>query len=253
MINIQTNKQILKSAQLIESRARNVYPHISTSRFKSRLERDSNVPKFLKKMGEQISIRREIMRGSFDRYSSIIYGLSEKKVGNCTEDAIFAQLIGLINGQKNIYAGGITLNADGKGHKNMNHSVAFITDKSVKRGKIYAFKNKEAIIIDPWLGVVDFAGNYFAKLKSIFRKNFMRVNNENYAVFDDDNLQMESIRKKAKTVKEFKTIRKNEYPVTQICVTPFVDNSTNYFEIEQLKQLFPELNIKNYEEIILTK
>ena len=251
MIKIQTNKQIIKSAQLLESRTRNTYPHISTSRFKSRLSIDSPVPKFLENLGTQISMRRNIMRNSVGHYSSIIFGLSEKKVGNCTEDAIFTQLIGLINGQKNIYAGGITLNAGGKGHKNMNHSVAFITDKSVQRGKVYAFKNKEAVVIDPWLGVADFAGNYFAKLKSIFRKNFMRVNNENYAVFNDDSLQMESIRKEAKTAKEFNSIRKNEYLSDQIGIVSFASGNINSYEIEQLKEMFPELSIKNYKEIIL--
>lgn len=67
--------------------------------------------------------------------------------------------------KKNIYSGKIYA---GKGFA--KHEVAFITDKEIKPDKLYRFKNKEAIILDPWLGITDYAGNYFNRIRTNFGK-----------------------------------------------------------------------------------
>lgn len=89
----------------------------------------------------------------------------KKGLGNCAEEAKLAELIGKISGIKNIYSGSIFA---GKGFA--KHDVAFITDKEIKENKKYQFKNKEALIIDPWLGITEFAGNYFKTIKTNFSK-----------------------------------------------------------------------------------
>lgn len=250
MITFEGNRQNLKYAKLLEAKARNIYPHISTSKFQSRIGESIAVPKFLSQVSREISVTRKVMKNSFDYYSSLIFGLMEKKRGNCTEEAIFTQLLGLINGQKNIYAGGICLKRDNQKVGLLNHAIAFITDKPVKNGKDYSFKNKDAIIIDPWLGVTDFAGNYFAKLKTIYRKYFMYDKSKKFATFSNDNLAMELLREESKTPKEFKQRRKEECPITEMQLIPFIDNeNANKYEINNLKEFFPELVIKNYKRI----
>ena len=47
MITFQANQQTLKSAKLLESKARNTYPHLSTSKIRTQLGYDRPAPAFL--------------------------------------------------------------------------------------------------------------------------------------------------------------------------------------------------------------
>ena len=97
-------------------------------------------------------------------YQYVIESL-KKGLGNCFEESKFAELIAKINGQNNIYSGKIYA---GKGFA--KHEVAFITDIKINADKFYRFKNKEAIILDPWLGITDYAENYFTRITKNYGK-----------------------------------------------------------------------------------
>ena len=83
------------------------------------------------------------------------------RLANGGEEVELASTIGRINGQKNIYSASV----DG-----VDHAVCFITNAPVKEGKSQILKGKDAIIIDPQLGITDFANNYFAKIKEALGK-----------------------------------------------------------------------------------
>lgn len=253
MITFQGNRQILKSAQILESKARNTYPHISTSRIRKQIGYDSPDPDFFIKLKKNFKNTRQKMCESEDLYTSVIYALSRGKIGNCTEDAFFTEIIGKINGQNNIYTANIGLSENYENTQYLNHVVAFITNKPVKSRKNFFCKNREAIIIDPWLGVTDFAGSYFAKLKSVYRKVFMQEINNDYAIFSNDNITNELLRTESRTPQEFKTKRKNFSPNITLSLIPYIDKSLNDEKIETLKKTFPELTIKNFKKIKLEK
>lgn len=252
MITFEGNRQTLKSAKLLESRARNTYPHISTSKIRKHIGYEIEDPVFFKKLKEKYTNMRKMIRMSNERYSPVIYGLSDSKLGNCTEDAKLVELLGKINGQKNIYTGGIGLKSSNLNLRYMNHVVAFITEKPVKTGEDFFCKNKEAIIIDPWLGVTDFAENYFTKLKSIFRKVFLQEKNTEFETFIDDHFVTEHIKNYAKTLSDFKIQRSKLLPKTELGIIPLSDNSVNTENIDVLREFFPELTIKNYKAINLS-
>lgn len=252
MITFQGNKQVLKSAKLLESRARNTYPHISTSKIRTQIGYDTPTPAFLEHVKKDYKLTRQMIRESGDYYLALVYALSEGKVGNCIEDSLFTELLGKINGQHNIYTGCLSINRNGNS-KFLDHVVAFITDKEVLPNLECKFKNKEAVIIDPWLGVTDFAENYFTKLKSIFRKTFMHHRSNFYGTFSNDALADELIRSESKTVEEFKAKKKEYCPKTTLSIVPFIDNSLNNEKIEEIKASFPELTIKNFKKIVLEK
>ena len=252
MITFKGRQEILKPAKMLERKACSTYPHISNSRFTAcYLKENAKTPKFLQEISKNISRTRFIFKNSYDCYSAVIYGLQDKKSGNCTEEAVFAQLLGLINGQKNIYAGGVIVSKDGNTPNFINHAVAFITNKPLKENTKYFFKNKDAVIIDPWLGITDFAGNYFLKLKTVFRNIFTDGNNKKFASFTNDKLIDELIREESKSPKEFNKIKKQYCPVTRLGVVPFIGESNNNNEIMLLKELFPELTIKGYKSVII--
>lgn len=251
MMRIQGNKQTLKTAMLLESKVRNLYPHMSTYRVRKIIGYERNDdPKFFARMKKEYSGAMKMIKESGDIYAALVYSLQFGRVGNCTEDAMLTELLGKVNGQKNIYTGSLGLTKEDKSGA-LNHVVAFITDKPIKAGEKEFFKNKEAIIIDPWLGVTDFAGNYFAKLKTIFRKTFMQEKNKRFITFSNDNIVMELLKSISKTTQEFKANKKALCPTTNISITPFVDKSFDAEKVEAIKETFPELVIDNFEKITL--
>ena len=144
MITFESRQKVIRNADLITRKAHSLYPHVSESRIVSMIGEDKVDEKNL--------------------YRYVLESL-QGRLGNCAEEAKLAELIARINGQKNVYSGKIFA---GKGFA--KHEVAFITDKEIKPDKKYHFKNKDALIIDPWLGVTDFAGRYFKSLTKQYAK-----------------------------------------------------------------------------------
>ena len=251
MITFQANQQPLKSAKLLESRARNTYHHLSTSKIRSNIGYDKPAPAFLCQLNQYYRDLRNFIRESGNYYLAIVHTLSMGKIGNCTEDSMFTELIGRINGQDNIYTGCLGIKRDDEPLKYLDHVVAFVTNKKIEEGQEYFFKNKDAIIIDPWLNTSNFVSDYFTKLKTVYRERFMNRKDSRFATFTNDKLATEFLREEAKTPKEFKEKRKEYFPHTTLCLIPFSDKSLNNETIECIKENFPELLIKNYKKIKL--
>ena len=252
MISFQGNRQILKSAKLLETNSRNLYPHISTSRIRTQIGIESPDPKFFSEMKKEYRSARQMIRESRDIYTALINNLQFGRIGNCSEDSMLTELLGKVNGQKNIYTGSLSID-NGKEKGSLNHVVAFITNRPIRAGREEFFKNKDAIIIDTWLGVTDFAENYFTKLKSVYRKVFMYDKSKRFATLSDDNPINELIRLESKTVQEYKARKKEYCPSTKISIVPFIDDSLNAEKIKNMKETFPELALKNFKKIVLPK
>lgn len=242
MITFEGKRQVLKSAEMLEKNAKNLYPHISTSRIKTRLDLNKPMPDFYSKLADNIITSRQMIRESQDLYSSVLFALKELKIGNCTEEAILAEMLGKINGQNNIYSGCVFINKNGF-LKKLDHAVAFITDKKIEGGKDYFFKNKDAIIIDPWLGITDFAGSYFGKIKSIFRNTFKKLQN--------NDLEMAIIKSETNTPKEFNEYRKKHGAKVNFSIIPLKSCTLKNTSIQYLKDMFPELTFKDFKKVEL--
>lgn len=152
-------KQSLKSAEIIQRRAKNTYQHFSpivVDRYYNSLD----IPNKLRLSGLRLSDLRYKWESGQNYIKELIDNLkSGEKLGNGREETMLATAIGRMNWQNNIYAGYF----DG-----LDHAVSFITNKAVKDGKEVLLKGKDAIIIDPQLGITDYAGNYCSK---VFKNN----------------------------------------------------------------------------------
>ena len=169
MITFTSRHNEIRKADLITRKAHTIYPHISESRVSAIISQDKVKELFWGQMSMEYALRFAGERLKMEcneknLYTHVIETL-KNGLGNCAEEAKLAELIGKINGIKNIYSGSIFA---GKGFA--KHDVAFITNEEIKPNKKYKFKNKEALIIDPWLGITDFAGNYFKIIKTNFAK-----------------------------------------------------------------------------------
>ena len=169
MITFESRQKVIRNADLITRRAHSLYPHVSESRIVSMIGEDKVKDLFWGNMSLRYALKFAAQRYNMEideknLYRYVLESL-QGGLGNCSEEAKLAELIARINGQKNVYSGKIFA---GKGFA--KHEVAFITDKEIKPDKKYHFKNKDALIIDPWLGVTDFAGRYFKSLTKQYAK-----------------------------------------------------------------------------------
>ncbi|MCQ2754741.1 MAG: hypothetical protein MJ231_06810 [bacterium] len=111
---------------------------------------------FMKKMREARKFRQTYSNLCPKRDAiNLLYQLIIDKLGNCSEDAQLAELILRINGFKNACTASLK-----RGEKEINHDVClFNVDDSIVKGNV---KNNKTVVVDPWLGKVDFINNYFA-------------------------------------------------------------------------------------------
>ena len=108
MITFEGRQQSIKTAGMLCQRAHNTYPHISSSLLRKRmmkqLSRNKNNENidvdYCKKVSDSIKDMRERLKQEPAYYSALVYEMQDKKIGNCFEDAMLAQLIGKINGQE---------------------------------------------------------------------------------------------------------------------------------------------------------
>ena len=106
--------------------------------------------------------------GSYRYATSAIEQLQATRLGNCHENAQAAEAILRANGVKNPATAHIYL-----GGHNIDHVVCvFNRDGS----KVTTIKNNKTIIVDPWIGIVDFANNAIMKYKTLFDKYVAKGN-----------------------------------------------------------------------------
>ena len=201
----------IKDAQWVCHVVNTAYPHVSTTKFKVpiykiKMENLDIYNRFLSENPFHISIpvnfrelklvtifdwqrrlidklnrvRKEwqIPCRSDSRFINNIIGqLKNSKIGNCGEDAMFAEAILKINGVDNACTAG--LKAD---NLNIDHSVCvFNRDGSMFDGKV----TRNTIVIDPWLGAADFASNMFLRYKNMCKQYFPRIKDDSKIGFRD--------------------------------------------------------------------
>lgn len=97
------------------------------------------------------------MGNKHDYLVESMYMMENFKLGNCTENAVLAELVLKLNGLKNACCA--TLHKGFKGDdklESLDHFVCVVnTDRTAFDGKI----TPKTIIVDPWLGKADFARN----------------------------------------------------------------------------------------------
>ena len=248
MITFKSRCESIRQADMIMRTAKSIYPHVSTSRTQVSISKilptiSNNEPLQhklcslkLRKENEIDDIRNEVLCG-IDYYRDIVNRLKAKKVGNCHEEALFSQIIGKINGIKNIYTANVFFNRNSSGAESrLRHVVAVITDKFLEKDYRHHFKNKEAIIIDPWLGVTEFAGGYYNKLRNDFGHIFQPVISNVSSITKRD--------AKTMNLEQYQKLRKQKFK-SDFSFEHIKKNLESDSCVFQLRKEFPELSFKN--------
>ena len=255
MINFKGRNCAIQQADRITRSVHSIYPHVSESMTRINIEnyilkhsenQKQNYMLSGLKLKNSIKIDTLRFRGGFglEQFKIIIENLKKHRFGNCYEESVLAQIIGKINGQKNIYPASIyyTKNSSGMNIE-FDHAVAIITDKPFEKNYKYEFKNKDAIVIDPWIGITQFAGEYFKSLRTQFNKLFTNKISDNDYLF-------KHIAQTSNNIKEFNLKRKE-------CFKPKFyfklhdDEILSQNDAEELKKEYPELILNNFKVITL--
>lgn len=106
-----------------------------------------------------------LRKGDYKTVGAILGQFKYNKLGNCGEDAFLSAAILKVNGVENAYIAKLTIDKLTQDH------VACVFNKD---GRPYSGKiEKDTMIIDPWLGVADFASKVFQKYKNLFSDYFI--------------------------------------------------------------------------------
>ena len=246
MISFKSRNHAIRQADRITRFANSVYPHVSESKIKKSVEHQQAI-KYpdnicyklgnfkLKKSMELDNLRYKHGQG-IDLFRDIINMLKQHKIGNCYESAVVAQIIGKINGINNIYPAKIFFNKNNSKYQTqLDHVVAIITDKSFQPEGYYNFKNNDAIIVDPWLGITEYAGDYINKLRTSFVNIFPAIPDSKYL--------FKSLRNITNTLEEFNQKRKNMFK-PDFSFKLHTDELLSLQDAETLKKEYPELIFK---------
>lgn len=118
-----------------------------------------------------------LRKGDFKTVGAILGQFKYNRLGNCGEDAFLSAAILRLNGIKNAYTASIKIDK-----YSQDHAVCAFN----RSGKPYSGKiERDTIIIDPWIGVADFASNVFQKYKDSFSKYFVGLNQDSKIFFDN--------------------------------------------------------------------
>ena len=246
MISFKSRNQAIRQADKITLAAKSTYSHISESRTSKRINHiqaihypDPICYRFgnlkIKNSNRLDNLRYRNGKG-IDAFRNIIDMLKNHKIGNCYEESILAQIIGKINGIKNIYPSKIYFNKNSSGNQmQLDHVVAIITDKPFKQGYKYDFKNKDAVVIDPWLGITEFAGDYIRRIKTDFIEIFPNI--------PDFKHWLKGIAKSSDNINQFKLERKKLFKPDFSFMLHNEDVLPDEY-VKILKDEFPELILK---------
>ena len=181
------NKEI-KIADQIMRQAKNTYPAISTSKgytYSVVKKNPKNIYKCYKKYWELVKLRKQREElAAVDKIKKILSDTQATHNGNCSEMATISQAAFITNGYKDVKLVKLKLNEEiTQGNKITSESyeidhIALIINAGEKADlnnpKTF---NKKAIIVDPWVGFVDYIHNGLTKYDGIFMDGFRNENN----------------------------------------------------------------------------
>ena len=199
-ISFQSRCPQIREGQRVCSIINQQLPHISDTKFRSayynlmdkRLDVKINLRyiNWMRSMIDRIKEARDLyINGVYGLHTNkptrILNQLKFERLGNCYENGKAAEIILKINGQKHVRSASVN-------NGQMDHFVCvFNRDGSVFDGTI---KNNQTIIVDPWLGKVDFANNMFKVYENMCGKllkvpsggKFTLTNVEDIKISDND-------------------------------------------------------------------
>ncbi len=234
-ISFKSRQQVVRDAKWVAQKAHSYFPHISASMIDCKLNSDPYLEYKYRGLVASAGARQKVARmlymaderKPFKSYCNIIDRMIDMQFGNCFETAAFAEVIAKMNGAKNVHSASLFF-----GPISLDHRVVFMTDKPVAKENI--FRNKDALVIDPWLGIADFAGNFADTIKHSYNKIFNLMPDEKFYLWGKDRNSL--------TTDDFKKLRNQRKSKHEI-IFKILGKEANFSaaELEKFRSRYPEL------------
>jgi len=257
MITFKSRNQAIRQADRITRSVNSIYPHVSQSRTSVKIAEKLSFLDYAspcaRKMQDlqnkydcKITSLQLSLTSGLDLFRKIIDALKNKKIGNCYESARMAEIIGKINGQENIYPMRMFISRNNSGAlMPMEHVVSVITDSEIEPNVKYRFKNNDALILDPWLGLTEFAGKYLERIKLEFKYMLPIMPDVDFSIYMST--------RDAKDTKEYKNLKKTIKFKPDIRFELHYDDIVSKEDAEALRNECPELILEKFKTVVLNK
>lgn len=168
---------VLKDADMVCRAVKNTFPSISPTKiYYDNAQCIENLPRFKNfiirksQILHQYREDRKFYKQPLTFYKEVVYSTEKEKVVNCGELATLAELAMRLNGIKNCGRASLYTRQG----VNLDHKIAYIDLR--KKGD--SFDPLKIIIIDPWLGIVDYLKNMNLVYKKQNNKYFMMTDKD---------------------------------------------------------------------------
>ena len=161
---LKANNDVLKCDKELKTMS-DIYDFIDDIEFTEGHDKLQDTVMAIKRMIRRVAYKRldaeeKVGNGTFnDNLYGSLWLMTQERIGNCTENAILAELVMKMNGVQNaccavLDKGNKKLGKQFRGE--LDHIVCiFNKDKTPINGRV----TSKTVIIDPWLGKADFANN----------------------------------------------------------------------------------------------
>lgn len=157
---LKANNDVLKCDKELKTMS-DIYDFIDDIEFTEGHDKLQDTVMAIKRMIRRVAYKRldaeeKVGNGTFnDNLYGSLWLMTQERIGNCTENAILAELVMKMNGVQNACCA--ILNKGPINSKNaepLDHLVCIVNrDKSSLQGQV----TRKTIIVDPWLGKAGFA------------------------------------------------------------------------------------------------
>lgn len=176
-----TNREIIKNSQKVLHIISSEFPAISGTKISefNCAQGNQQFQDFARIINNRIRnfirnpVWKEHNKGSEATYLTLINGIKKHRVANCADFSKIWNLLAKLNGIQSIPAEIHLVSPENNLAGRIDHAIHIINlgkDDFIKLEKLTKLKN--ILIVDPWLGFVDYAPNAELKFKYDFAKFF---------------------------------------------------------------------------------
>ncbi len=116
---------------------------------------------------------KEQIKGGDDAfYAAFVENIKKQRVGNCSESSKLFKLLGHLNGIPSRKAQLTLFTKDGGYDKNIDHAIHIVCLDGNNPDFEKLSKLKDTLIIDPWLGIAEYAPKYEQLISSAYNRFF---------------------------------------------------------------------------------
>lgn len=175
-----SRNSVIRDADWVMRKVNSEFPHFSPTKariqYSDLFDKNIKLKEYVEDKNADLKAERFLNQCVFDRFKMLkntIATMMDGRLGNCYEEATVADLILKMNGFKNSYRARFLTDF---GTKKIDHTITFI-DKN-PTGEYY--NPHKLIIIDPWLGITDYADKIFKIYKTKYNNYFRMSNSQEF-------------------------------------------------------------------------